>query len=950
MLIAIGHLDKYGSNTTGSTQKICHEYTLGASHVYKGTAMGRDWQCFQTKIEVWIYPHLRIWKRSGIIRSQMKILVLFLICIVSLTSAGCQVKLLESPPASDSELLQAEPLVEQENEQPSITIPFNNSLTDRSPSATQIFDEISPAVAFVETPTATGSGIWIEPGYLVTNAHVVWPYATVDRVVFPNGEEYKDIPIIVWDLMADLAIVGPIETDIPPLLFTDGSSLEIGNDIFLIGYPGEMEEYPQPTLTQGVLSRIRKWETIDLDFFQVDAAIAGGQSGGVLVTGTGDIVGISTFRFTEAGFGLVASAQDFVTRLEDLLNNPDDASTVNRKILDGSSIKQELVILANDIDVREYILLPITEEGAEVEISITGQQGPNLYIYSLIGYDYITADTDDKTTFATFKPEPGVPYLVQIQHDYMVQGSYQFESNFPLVQLKDPDDDQRLEIAETIAGVLDHADDIDTYEIYLEGGEVVEIEVDSLSINPVLAVSYESALKAEIFEDYDSGGGIFGTNAKLTILVPERGLYTIEVGNTFYGGNVGGYYLSINSTEDESELAEPVAERWFVQSDFGKMARYRSTERDFEMFVPAEWKESFDCGEVTACFTFGGISLTIAEENLGDYGITDMGLEEYVDSVIDNLESFGIQFELESREKLTRMQDLTLEKFTFTVRNGRYKGIRMIYVKDGKQAFNAVFGSEAQYFSELEPYYDYLLSTFRVMDRQWQYQDAIDLVDAGRTLATKTEYSKAIERYSQAIEIDPYHMDAYVERSAIYAELERPNEAIADLANVLTQQAGRHEVRFAKGMLHYSLQDYDASIDELNRAILGKPYNKDYYLTRALVYAARDELNLARKDVDKVIRLSGGATSNNILEVSGYLYLREEDYENAVADYETVLANEIQTPLVLLGAGVAYEAVGKHEEAVNLLESGLELLSQSEPGLPTPQLVDLQSQAESILE
>ncbi len=62
-------------------------------------------------------------------------------------------------------------------------------------TAAEIFTAISPAVAFVDTPTGTGSGVLIQGGYLLTNAHVVWPFSAV-RVVFPDGSEYVDTPVV----------------------------------------------------------------------------------------------------------------------------------------------------------------------------------------------------------------------------------------------------------------------------------------------------------------------------------------------------------------------------------------------------------------------------------------------------------------------------------------------------------------------------------------------------------------------------------------------------------------------------------------------------------------------------------------------------------------------------------------------------------------------------------
>ena len=83
--------------------------------------------------------------------------------------------------------------------------------------------------------------------------------------------------------MGDLAVIGPLDTDIPPLTLEDGEELPIGRDMLLIGYPAEFGEFPQPTITWGILSRYREWEQIGITYFQTDAAIAGGQSGGVLL-------------------------------------------------------------------------------------------------------------------------------------------------------------------------------------------------------------------------------------------------------------------------------------------------------------------------------------------------------------------------------------------------------------------------------------------------------------------------------------------------------------------------------------------------------------------------------------------------------------------------------------------------------------------------------------------
>ncbi|MCI0395184.1 MAG: serine protease, partial [Chloroflexi bacterium] len=116
-------------------------------------------------------------------------------------------------------------------------------------SSIEIFDLVSPSVAFVETPIGFGSGILLADGYVLTNAHVVWPYNQV-RLVFADGSEHLDVPVVNWDWIADLAVLGPIETAVAPQALVNGEELVIGSEVYLIGYPGEVDEFPEPTITR----------------------------------------------------------------------------------------------------------------------------------------------------------------------------------------------------------------------------------------------------------------------------------------------------------------------------------------------------------------------------------------------------------------------------------------------------------------------------------------------------------------------------------------------------------------------------------------------------------------------------------------------------------------------------------------------------------------------------
>lgn len=143
-----------------------------------------------------------------------------------------------------------------------------------------VWRRLHESVAYVETDVATGSGFVVVGGYVVTNAHVIDPY---DRatVVFEGGRRVTDVPVHAVDLLADLALLGPI-AELPAVApLAPGTDLEKGDTVFLVGYPGETERTsPDVTISQGIVARLRTADPFGLRYVQTDAAIGGGQSGG----------------------------------------------------------------------------------------------------------------------------------------------------------------------------------------------------------------------------------------------------------------------------------------------------------------------------------------------------------------------------------------------------------------------------------------------------------------------------------------------------------------------------------------------------------------------------------------------------------------------------------------------------------------------------------------------
>ena len=297
---------------------------------------------------------------------------------------------------------------------------------------TSIYQSVAPSVVYIETDWGTGSGFVVEVDgnkYVVTNRHVVSPFREV-RIVLPDGNELSDAPVVDVDMLADLAVIGPIQTDARPLVLSQDVTTAIGSPVYLIGYPGESEIFPQPTLATGLLSNIRRWPAADLTYYQTDASTVGGQSGGVLVAANGDILGVPTFWFGEPGaFGLALSAADALPRITQMIAGEDsDGLGARNTILDDVDDMQMLEVGQTITGALDYygdtdIFLITLERGDVVDV---GVQSFHFDPVVLIGSDTATeADlvSDDDSgrgvfgtdALVTFEAENDGTHIIMVQ-------------------------------------------------------------------------------------------------------------------------------------------------------------------------------------------------------------------------------------------------------------------------------------------------------------------------------------------------------------------------------------------------------------------------------------------------------------------------------------------------------------------------------------------------------
>jgi S1-C subfamily serine protease len=159
-----------------------------------------------------------------------------------------------------------------------------------------------PAVALVETPGGRGTGFFVAPDTLITNAHVVESHSYV-TVKLSTGEVLSARVVQRADDL-DLAAIRTTETSATQATLALGSSRDarIGQEVIAIGSPLGL----QNTVTRGIVSALRQAGSVVL--IQTDAAINPGNSGGPILDRSGRVLAVATMRMggrAEAlGFGV----------------------------------------------------------------------------------------------------------------------------------------------------------------------------------------------------------------------------------------------------------------------------------------------------------------------------------------------------------------------------------------------------------------------------------------------------------------------------------------------------------------------------------------------------------------------------------------------------------------------------------------------------------------------
>lgn len=350
-------------------------------------------------------------------------------------------------------------VLHKDNQQPASTSQSVSSSTSHTQAAkvnsdgslmtpAQIYDANVPAIVGIANEStsynvfgqvsetaSSGTGFIISSdGEILTNYHVV-ENATTLTVTTSDGTQY-DATVVGYEADSDVALLKIDATDLPTVSLGSSDELGVGDQVAAIGNPlGELTY----SLTVGYVSAKDRAVNTDgspINMMQIDAAINPGNSGGPLFNMYGEVVGITTAKYsgstnsgtTIEGIGFAIPINDVLDILDDLRENgtvvdraylgimADTTSTDGARIAsveDGSAAAkaglqaEDVIVAIGDTKITSYTDLSRelkhyrAGDTAEFTVQRSGQT-----VTVTVTFDAKPTDTSTETSQETQETQP----------------------------------------------------------------------------------------------------------------------------------------------------------------------------------------------------------------------------------------------------------------------------------------------------------------------------------------------------------------------------------------------------------------------------------------------------------------------------------------------------------------------------------------------------------------
>lgn len=181
-----------------------------------------------------------------------------------------------------------------------------------------------PSTVSVRCRQTIGSGFFVAPDLVLTNAHVLCPAGDTALVVLSNGHKLFG-QTVRSDGAIDLGLLRVANANAEPLPLGDVADVAVGDKVMIIGSPIGLEF----TVHEGNVSSVSR-PLGGVAYVQLDAKVNPGNSGGPVIDDRGRVVGLVTLKAGGAeGIGLAVPINYAYSKDLALVSPPTPTSTTS---------------------------------------------------------------------------------------------------------------------------------------------------------------------------------------------------------------------------------------------------------------------------------------------------------------------------------------------------------------------------------------------------------------------------------------------------------------------------------------------------------------------------------------------------------------------------------------------------------------------------------------------
>jgi serine protease Do len=295
-------------------------------------------------------------------------------------------------------------------------------------SIPDVVDEVSPGVIGVlnyqvsgkrvKEPRLAGSGsgfVYSADGYIITNHHVV-EGADLLKVSLKNGE-IVDATLVGGDVQTDVAVLKIEAEGLKALPIGDSSAVRVGEFVLAIGDPISADEL-SGSVTFGIVSALSRQINIEgfqNEYLQTDAAVNPGNSGGPLINMRGEVIGVTSAKYTSAGFdeyGQTISSEGIGFALP--INNVMQIAT---ELIEKGTISRPGIGISVSMHLDEETGEPIDVYIAAVTEGSPADQAGAKVNDKLLLFDGQAFTTTDEFVQAVRAKKPGETIVLTVERD-----------------------------------------------------------------------------------------------------------------------------------------------------------------------------------------------------------------------------------------------------------------------------------------------------------------------------------------------------------------------------------------------------------------------------------------------------------------------------------------------------------------------------------------------------